>query len=272
LYQLIRQYFIETRGSYDKLEKSISAKRRAKLNELEENLKINFSNIALLEKSFTHRSYLQARTRSKSVLYNQRLEFLGDAILSSVISEYLFCMYPFLSEGELSKMRAGIVSKKVLCRLAKKLALDTYTRLGKGEKREGAVRSDSILEDMLESLIGAYFLDKGYNDCSKFIIRIFAAEIDEILRTGKIINYKSLLQECIQKRYQVTPVYRVEKTEGPSHRTRFFVAVYFKDDKMGEGSGFSKKEAEIECAHDALKKHFKDVLKKKNGKTINRNS
>ena len=216
-----------------------------KLKELEEIIKVEFKDKSLLEQALTHKSY--AFEKGKRV-WNERLEFLGDSILSAVVSSFLYRQYEDYDEGKLSKLKANLVSRTVLAYWAKEINLGKYLLVGKGEDVAGGRRRSSLLCDGMEALIGALYLDKGFKTAQEFI--------EERIRNNSFIeeDYKSYLQEIIQSNYRIVPRYRVIKEEGPDHQKTFEVGVYWKDKVKGSGKGKSKKEAEQRAARDALRK------------------
>lgn len=258
--QIISEYFSHSHESYSKLASKISPSREKKLELFQEKLSIKFEKTYLLEKALIHRSWYNTRTKSIELLYNQRLEFLGDSILSSVISEYVFCNYTYLDEGGLSRLKASVVSRKTLSRIATDLDIGSVIRVGKGEMQAGTPDSSSICGDALEAIIGAYYIDAGYEKCSEFIVNLFEPIINTSLQKGRSFNYKSMLQEIVQKREHEVPKYKITRTEGPSHKKEFWVTVEVKNQILAEGQGFSKKDAEIRAAKAAIRSHFNDVI------------
>lgn len=224
-------------------------------SELEKHLDFRFKNITLLETALTHRSFSNEE-REPNIQDNERLEFLGDSVLSLSISDYLFQNYPDFDEGRLSRLRSLTVSRKNLVRVAELMELGCYLRLGRGEKLKSTRVSPSILENALEALIGAIFLDQGYDRVRSVVLRFFHDTLDELAAEPHAVSPKSLLQECIQKKYQTFPVYRVDRTEGPDHRSVFYVSVLVGDKLLGQGTGTSKRDSESDGARDALKRHF----------------
>ncbi|AZR72751.1 ribonuclease III [Anoxybacter fermentans] len=232
------------------------------LNLLQKEIKVKFKNLKYLEEAVTHKSYAN-ENRNKNIRDNERLEFLGDAVLDLVISEILFKRYKDYPEGELAKTRAVVVSAPTLARTAKKLNLGNYLRLGKGEEMTGGRKRDSILADAFEALVGAIYLDKGLKVVSKFIKDNLTEEIDRVERGEYIQDYKTLLQEEIQKRSNTRPLYRVVSEEGPDHDKRFTVLVECKNQILGKGVGKNKKEAQQRAAADAIERDAVSKLEEK---------
>ncbi len=217
--------------------------------------KINFefNNIEILKQAFTHSSYAHEHSRD-NISHNERLEFLGDAVLELVISEYLFVNFPELNEGDLTRLRANIVCESSLTRVAKMLNLGEYILLGKGELAAGGKNRPSILANLLEALIGAIYLDKGYAATWSKIISFFKSVMEEIKDGELIKDYKTLVQEYTQGEYCLTPEYKIVDEIGPDHNKIFVAQVLFREKVVGEGSGRNKKEAEQAAASVAWSK------------------
>lgn len=213
-------------------------------------LSYQFNSVHLLENALTHSSYTYENNLFKS---NERLEFLGDAILDAVISEFLFLKLPHYEEGQLSKLRSYVVCEKTLANCGRKIKIDKELYLGRGEETSGGRERDSIVADAVEALIGAIFLDGGYESAKSFILKHFEDVIHEA--KGEYINsdYKSRLQEILQKGGKIDISYEIEKEEGPEHRKTFFVNLNIDHAIKGKGQGRTKKEAEQQAAKSALK-------------------
>ena len=223
------------------------------LAELQKRLGVSFSEPTTLEQALVHRSYLNENP-DFTLSSNERLEFIGDAVLGLVIAEKLYLDLPQLSEGELTRLRAALVRRDTLACRAKALGLDGYLYLGKGEKDSGGQRRSRNLAGALEAVIGAIFLDLGSAVAGDFILRIFAEELKEVVRGRVAVDYKSQLQELVQALKQVAPTYRVVEETGPAHARWFTVEVNIGDNVAGRGSGANKKTAEAEAAYAALQK------------------
>ena len=217
---------------------------------VEEKIGYHFTNSALLTSALTHPSYMNERKINKWEHY-QRLEYLGDAVLELTMSEYLYFEYPTLSEGELSKMRASMVCEPALAFCANNLELGEFILLGKGEDASGGRRRDSILSDVFEAIIGAIYLDGGFEAAKKHINRFV---MDGIGERTLFIDSKSLLQEEIQKTPGSTIRYELTGESGPEHDKLFTVALLINEVKKAEASGHSKKNAEQKAAYEVLKK------------------
>lgn len=211
----------------------------------------SFKNQELLLHAFRHPSYVYEKD-DLGVSDNQRLEFLGDAVINLAISHLLMESFPEMKEGDLSKYRASLVSENGLYCIARELKLGDYLLLGKGEERTNGRKKSSILTDALEALIGAIYLDGGFTNTLRVIGTIFSPLLNKIGLDNPINDFKTELQEYSQETFQSTPEYRLEKETGPDHNKTFYVAVYLKGNVMGRGEGKTKKEAEQKAAKEAL--------------------
>jgi ribonuclease-3 len=208
-----------------------------------------YKNINLYEQAMTHSSY--AHEKGHRRLHNERIEFLGDAVLELIISDYLYEKYPHLSEGKLTKLRADLVCEASLARLAFTLNLGQYLRLGRGEIVGGGASRPSLLGDAIEALIGALYLDLGLDVCRPNVIKLYQPILQELQEGVLRRDYKTLLQEFSQARFSVTPVYRIVNESGPDHSKTFEAEVIVTADPVGSGHGRSKKEAEQAAAKEA---------------------
>jgi ribonuclease III len=220
--------------------------RENHFHELEKNLGIAMCDLALLENALTHSSYANEK-KNKGAKSNERLEFLGDSMLSIVITEHLYRTYPHLPEGELTKARSLLVCEDSLARLAKELDLNEYILLGKGERLSGGQNRDSILADAMEALIGAVFIDNGFEAAKSFVLKYMQKEIERYVKGKVLKDYKSILQEMVQKKDH-SAVYEVLLEKGPAHNKMFTVCVRVQDRVFGKGIGKTKKEAEQQAA------------------------
>ncbi len=211
----------------------------------------SFKNKELLFQAFRHPSYVYEKD-DIGVSDNQRLEFLGDAVINLAISHLLMESFPEMKEGDLSKYRASLVSENGLYHIACELKLGDYLLLGRGEERTNGRKKPSILTDALEALIGAIYLDGGFTNTLRVIGKIFSPLLNKIGLDKPINDFKSELQENSQETFQSTPDYRLEKETGPDHNKTFYAAVYIKGNVLGRGEGKSKKEAEQKAAKEAL--------------------
>ncbi|MBS3810277.1 MAG: ribonuclease III [Halanaerobiales bacterium] len=222
-----------------------------KLTELENKLNLKFDDKGLLRRALTHKSFANENS-DLNIKDNERLEFLGDSVLSLSISTYIFNKYDKYAEGELAKIRSVIVSAPILAEKAFRLNLGNYLLLGKGEELSGGRNRDSILADTMEAILGAIYLDKDFNFVFDFIINNFKNFIFEVNNGNYIQDYKTMLQEIIQKNSNNRPEYEVVKEKGPDHNKEFYVTVNFEEKELGFGKGKSKKQAEQKAAKDAL--------------------
>lgn len=228
-------------------------KSRQKILEgLENEIGFNFKSLPLLNHALTHSSYVYESNR-KGVISNERLEFLGDVVLSLVVSEYIYDQYPQYSEGLLAKMRATVVSRLVLAKRGRLINLGRYLLLGKGEEVTGGRERESILADTFEALIGAMYLDQDLAKVRKFILGQLKEEIILFEENRHIRDSKTMLQEFTQNEFKILPRYELIRMSGPDHRQVFEVKVSIGQDVYGIGEGKSKKQAEQNAAKEALK-------------------
>lgn len=220
---------------------------------IQQTIGVTFNNLDLLKEALTHRSYLNENPKW-GVPHNERLEFLGDAVLELVVTEHLFHAYPQSPEGELTSIRAALVNYQILARVADAIHLHGSILLSRGEAKDTARAKEVILANAFESLIGAIYLDQGYAAVATFITDHVLTHSDDIVENNLHKDPKSHLQEIIQEKYKVTPRYVVLNESGPDHDKVFEIGVYFGEEFAARGKGFSKQEGEIEAAKNALKK------------------
>jgi len=218
---------------------------------LEKKLGLKFKNKDLLVQAFCHRSYLNEKP-DFYLPHNERLEFLGDAVLELVVTENLYQNYPEKSEGELTNWRAALVNAKFLGKLAQDLDLNDFLLLSKGEAKELGKARLYILANTFEALIGAVYLDRGYKACQEFIKKHLMPKLPDILQRGAFKDAKSRFQEEAQERIGTTPSYEVLEEWGPDHAKHFIIGVFFNKELIAKGEGSSKQEAEEEAAKNAL--------------------
>jgi len=218
---------------------------------LEKIINFKFKNKELLKEALTHRSYLNENIKWE-LPNNERLEFLGDAVLELGVTEKLFSEYPEYPEGKLTSIRAALVNYLMLARVAKEVNLGKFILLSKGELRENGRAKEVILANAMEALIGAIYLDQGKEPAFEFINNFVMPNLEEVMAKKLYKDPKSLLQEIIQEREKVTPSYEVVSEIGPDHSKTFKVAVFSGKKKMAEGAGPSKQEAEVEAARKVL--------------------
>jgi|SRR5581483_2090243 len=211
-----------------------------------------FKDKKLLEQAFTHRSYLnESKEKTES---NERLEFLGDSILSFVVSDYLYKEYPQFNEGILTNLRSLLVNTKSLAAIAKRLEFGKLLRLSKGEEESKGRQNQSLLADSFEAFIGALFLDAGLSEVKKFLVKELLSMAEGFVKQNVFKDPKSLLQEYVQAHKQHSPIYKVLNEEGPAHAKTFTVGAYVEEKLLGTGIGKSKQEAEGNAAKNALEK------------------
>ena len=221
-------------------------------SELTKQLNLNFDNDKLVEQAFTHSSYAHEK-KMDSLSSNERLEFLGDAVLELVISEELYLCYPHLPEGELTKFRASLVCEGSLARKAHELELGKYLYMGKGEEISDGRQRESTLADTFEALLGAVFIDLGINEAKKLILKLFREDIDKEPKNFTGGDYKTALQEEVQKTDKDGVSYDIVSESGLAHDKTFVAIAIASGKEIGRGSGKSKKEAEQDAASAALK-------------------
>jgi len=222
------------------------------IKDLQDNLKVQFANPDLLVSALTHRSYLN-ENRSFHLAHNERLEFLGDAVLELIATRYLYDNYPSHQEGELTNFRSALVNYRMLSEIARRLGMEKYLLMSRGEAKDTGRARQVILANAIEAVIGAIYLDQGYDAAKEFILREVMVELPAIINEGAYLDPKSKLQEIVQEKKGVTPSYSVLSETGPDHDKVFLVGVYLGTDKVGEGKGPSKQEAEVSAAENALK-------------------
>jgi ribonuclease-3 len=219
--------------------------------DLQDTLNIVFKDPALLKQALVHRSYLHENP-DFDLPSNERMEFLGDSLLSFVIAEKLYDDFPNLSEGGMTKLRAALVRTETLARLAISIGLGNYVFLGRGEEASGGRTKQSILAGVFEAVIGAILIDHGFNACRDFIHGLFIDEMGEAADERLIEDYKSQLQEITQARHHIAPIYRTINEDGPEHSKEFTVEVIVDGRMIAIGRGKSKRQAETEAARAAL--------------------
>ena len=220
------------------------------LKPLEKRINIDFTAQDLLRQALTHRSYLNENP-SFPLEHNERLEFLGDAVLELVVTDHLYVSYK-LPEVELTNLRASIVRGDMLSRIAEELSLSDFMLLSRGERKDTGKARQYIMANAVEALIGAIFLDSGYANAEKFVHSFIIVKLPEIVERGLHIDTKSRFQELAQEKHRITPVYRVLSETGLDHAKEFTVGAFLENKKVGEGVGTSKQEAQQNAAKQAL--------------------
>jgi ribonuclease III len=219
--------------------------------EFEKRANLSFKDKDLLKQAFTHRSYLN-ENNGTSLDHNERLEFLGDAVLELAVTEYLFNKYPEKNEGDLTSYRAALVNATTCAEVAAKLEVNDLLLLSKGEAKDTGRARQYILANTLEAIIGAIYLDKGFKEAEDFILRYVTPLTDKIVKTASWLDPKSHLQEKAQEVMSVTPLYKIIKEVGPDHAKCFTAGVFLGDEMVASGEGESKQDAEQEAAREAL--------------------
>ncbi len=222
-------------------------------SELEKKIELKFQDLDLIKKAFIHKSYVNEH-RDEELKHNERLEFLGDAVLELASTEHLFIHYPEQDEGKMTAFRSALVKGKHLAEVAKELDLGAYLYLSHGEEKSGGRNKNCILANVLEALIGAIYLDHDYSAAEKFIKKFILKKLDEIIEKGLHIDAKSKFQEVAQEKEETTPHYDLIDANGPDHNKIFTMGAYIGDELIAKGKGTSKQKAEDEAAKNALKK------------------
>lgn len=223
-----------------------------KFSDFEEKIKIEFKNKNLLRQAFIHRSYINENPNS-GFSHNERLEFLGDAVLELIVTDFLYTKYPTYTEGELTAVRSALVNAVIISEVAFKLDMNEFLLLSKGEAKDNGKARQYILANTYEALIGAIYLDRGYAKAESFISKSLLIRTEEIVTKKLWRDSKSLVQEKAQEHVGFTPAYKVLQENGPDHDKQFTVGVFFGNEKIAEGNGKSKQEAEQKAASAALK-------------------
>ena len=225
------------------------------LSGLEERLGYTFNNKDLLRTAITHSSYVnEAKSRCENVECNERLEFLGDSVLSIIVSRYLFSEYKDIQEGDLTKIRASVVCEKALAKYSREIGLGKYLLLGKGEDHNNGRERPSIIADAFEAVLGAFYIDTGFNSdpIAKFLLPFVTKEIEFIRSSASFVDYKTTLQQIVQQAYGERLEYVLIAERGPDHSKTFTVEARLNSNVIGCGEGGSKREAEQMAAKKAL--------------------
>lgn len=226
---------------------------KGNLKDFEIKLGFQFKSPNFLAQALIHRSYLN-ESKSKIIASNERLEFLGDAVLGFIVSEWLYQDFPNFPEGVLTNLRSALVKAESLAKIAQKLELGKYLLLSRGENESGGQQNPSLLANCLEAIIGAIFLDQNLQVVSSFIKPHLKPFLDKLLQEGELKDFKSLLQEKLQAKLKITPVYKTLREEGPDHQKIFTIGVFNQRNLIASGRGKNKQEAEEEAAKLALEK------------------
>ncbi|MEI8143657.1 MAG: ribonuclease III [Candidatus Berkelbacteria bacterium] len=231
------------------------------IEEFQKNIDVNFKNAQLLQTVFTHRSYLNEHKLVKE--HNERLEFLGDAVLELAVTRFLYDDYD-APEGELTNWRSSVVKGESLSEEAKRLNMDDLIKTSRGEAKNIGKARDIILANAFEALIGAIYLDAGFDKAAEFIKKNLYYKLQNILESGSCQDAKSKFQEMSQDKFGITPMYENVSESGPDHSKTFVVAAYIGKEKVAEGSGFSKQKAQTEAARVALENWSSIINRVKN--------
>lgn len=221
------------------------------LEKLEKLISYEFKNKDLLKEALAHRSYLNENPKWH-LPHNERLEFLGDAVLELIVTEALFEKFPKEPEGKLTTLRAALVNYQMLAKLSKEINLEKFILMSRGEAKDTGRAREVILANAIEALIGALYLDGGYDGAKHFVEKIVLPEIKEVIQKGLDKDPKSLLQEKSQAEMKSTPIYKLLNQSGPDHKKNFIVGVYLNGKEIAKGEGLSKQDAEVEAAKRAL--------------------
>ncbi len=228
-------------------------KRNNELNELQQQLGLKFNDLALLNNSLVHSSYVN-ENRGEFTSDNEKLELLGDSVLALVVNEYLYKSFPDSTEGELSNIKSIVVSEHSLAGIAREIDLGHFLLLGRGEQLSNGMNRQAILADTFEALLGAYYLDRGLAPVRDLILPFIITEVDKIRKNQHQKDYKTQLQLLSQQKYKSCPLYETVYEDGPDHQKTFYVHVVVNNDVVGSGSGSSKKLAQQHAAHSAIDK------------------
>ncbi|MBI4114480.1 MAG: ribonuclease III [Candidatus Niyogibacteria bacterium] len=221
------------------------------ISQLESKLGIEFNNKDLLREALTHRSYLNENA-SWQYPHNERLEFLGDAVIELVVTEALFSQFPDKPEGELTSFRAALVNTRMLSEIARSLHIEDFLLLSRGESKDAGRARQYILANTFEALTGALYLDSGYDKAKQFLLQSVLARLSDVIEKKLYKDPKSLFQEEAQEREGITPTYQVVRESGPDHDKHFVIGVFLDEEKVAEGTGPSKQTAQEEAARIAL--------------------
>ena len=223
------------------------------IKNLEKNIGIVFKNKDLLQQALVHRSYINEHP-DFNIGHNERLEFLGDAVLEIIVTEYLYINFPDKPEGDLTNWRASLVNSKMLYKIADKLNFENFLLLSKGESKDKNSKARQyILADSVEAVIGAIYLDQGFEIAKDFILKNVVVDLKDILKNKTYVDAKSRFQEMSQEIVGITPSYKVIKEEGPDHAKKFTVGLYLNDELVAVSEGSSKQEAQTKAAEEGLK-------------------
>jgi len=235
------------------LKKKLNSSMANNLSALEKKIGFKFKKPALLQQALAHRSYLNEHPEFAGG-HNERLEFLGDAVLEIIVTEYLYTAFPETPEGQLTNWRASLVNAKMLYLIAQELGIDDYLLLSRGEARDKNSKARQyILANAIEAIIGALYLDGGIKAAKGFIDKYAVSKFNDILKSESYLDPKSRFQEIAQEKVGITPTYKTLSEEGPDHEKNFTVGLYLGESLIATGQGLSKQEAQVEAANNGLK-------------------
>lgn len=230
--------------------KGMKKKVKTDFDSLEKKLGVVFKNKSILRTALIHRSYRnENRKENKN---NERLEFLGDAVLELIISSYIFRTFLEKPEGELTSIRSAIVRTESLAQESKKLGIGEHLLMSKGEETSGGREKEYLLADAYEAILGAIYLDSGFKTCERFVEKTLLQKVDDIMEKELFIDPKTKVQEIIQAKYKITPVYQTIDEEGPDHQKSFTVGLFVDKKRLSTGKGHSKQKAEEDAARNVL--------------------
>ena len=223
------------------------------LSSLESSIGYTFKKKSLLKEALTHKSFAHEQQKIQ-IVFNERMEFLGDSVLELVMSEYLYCTYKDYTEADLSKIKAYAVQESTLADVAQSLDIGVYLKLGKGEELTGGRRKPSLLANAYEALLAAIYLDGGYKKAKYFVLTFLIPKVEDLAINNFLFDFKTKFQEVVQAQFGILPKYVTHKEEGPEHKKIFEVKVFINDDYYGSGKGKTKKAAAQKAAEAGLKK------------------
>ena len=223
------------------------------LSSLESSIGYTFKKKSLLKEALTHKSFAHEQQKNQ-IVFNERMEFLGDSVLELVMSEYLYCAYQAYTEADLSKIKAYAVQESTLADIAQSINIGVYLKLGKGEELTGGRKKPSLLANAYEALLAAIYLDGGYKKAKTFVLSFLAPRIEDLTTNNFVFDFKTKFQEEVQAQFGILPKYITHKEEGPEHKKIFEVKVFINDDHYGSGTGTTKKAAAQMAAKAGLKK------------------
>jgi len=223
------------------------------LSSLESSIGYTFKKKSLLKEALTHKSFAHEQQKNQ-IVFNERMEFLGDSVLELVMSEYLYCAYQAYTEADLSKIKAYAVQESTLADIAQSINIGVYLKLGKGEELTGGRKKPSLLANAYEALLAAIYLDGGYKKAKTFVLSFLAPRIEDLTTNNFVFDFKTKFQEEVQAQFGILPKYITHKEEGPEHKKIFEVKVFINDDHYGSGTGKTKKAAAQMAAKAGLKK------------------